>query len=1437
MHVNIESKSPDLVDTVKRIKDVKRRIPANGWSYFTSRFCHDESKELFKDHMPIEMLFNYLGQYQQLERTDSLLVPDALGGDSDVSDVGPRAQRMALFEISAVVIRGQLQVTFVFNKNMLRQEQIYQWLQAYEKCLVAATEVLPGHEVQMTLSDFPLLRMSYKGLEKLKYEQLASLGLSSLAELEDIYPCSPMQEGLLLSQSRQSGAYETRFTYNVTGKNGSPVNPKKMIEAWSKVVRRHAMLRTVFADSVTEGAFYDQYVLKDVQPRVLMLQSSDDEALNILQKLEIAKHGDSGPPHHLTVCVTHSGKVYCKFEASHAIIDASSLGVIFRDISLAYDDQLPSGVGPLYSRYIEYIQSKAMDSGLNYWKAHLSGIETCYFPTCPDDGDEPDQLRSISVDLGLDDKQGVLQRFCSQYGVTVPTLFQAIWAIVLRCYTGAEQVCFGYIVSGREVPVEGIQQAVGPFINMLPVVDNRPSLSAVQLLEAVQADYAAGLEHQHVSLAEIQHGLGFSEPLFNTIMSIQTAGAAGVGEAPTLSFTNVGAHDPTEFAITVNVVTSPTGASVSLSHWTKHVSSWQARNVAGTFRAAVQRLLEQPSAIVKDLYLFSDTDATQVRNWSSMRDEGVYACVHEVFDQNALLREKNAAVTGWDGDFTYDEVRRLSSQLAAKLSQLGVGPEIKVPLCFEKSKWYIVSVLAVLKAGGTCVPLGPANPHARLRDIVTDVEAPFILTSETHAELARSLLGRPPVVVSPKSLTLEITEKPSVLCNATPNNAAFIFFTSGSTGKPKGVVVTHRGICSVVPLLASTLGYTEQSRVLQFAAYTFDVSIGDIFGGLFSGSTLCVLSDDQRKEDVGDAINTLRVNQACLTPTVARTLQPKEVPTLKTLTLGGEPLTQHDVDMWAQRKDVDLINIYGVTECTIWQMTSRLWSRTVTDEKNIGTAFTGAVWMVDPADRTRLAPVGTIGELVLGGPGVAREYLNDQVKTNAAFYSCPGWQLHDGSLYHGPLYRTGDLVKYNEDGTMSFVGRADKQIKVNGQRVELGEVEYHVKKGLPETRAVAVDQIMPTGFLPKAILVAFFSPLDLEKYAGDSSEGGVLSLDSELQAQIQILMATLADSLPVHMIPSMFVPLRQLPQTSSGKTDRKVLKDIIGMLSQDQVSAFSLAESQKRQPETRDEAEMQRLWAAVLKRPIETVGLDDSFFRLGGDSILAMHLILAAREAGFSLRANDVFAYPRLVDMAAFVGTQSRGNMDTTYPPVEPFSLVSNMGPITQLLADLAQQCGIQIEEIEDAYPATPLQEGLMLLSKKQVGAYVNRTTFVLPKGLDLKRFKAAWQSTVDAVSILRARIVYMKGVGTMQVVTRQKIEWGEGMGLEGYVEEDGKVRLEYHTSMLLKPTNSYFFFDRCRWTSENRLHGMQLSLNWPASHTLYSLRITLSTMAGVFPS
>lgn len=788
--------------------------------------------------------------------------------------------------------------------------------------------------------------------------------------------------------------------------------------------------------------------------------------------------------------------------------------------------------------------------------------------------------------------------------------------------------------------------------------------------------------------------------------------------------------------------------------------------------------LSDLSQSVSNLVDLNEEEREQIWQWNSAMPPTIGQGMHEIIAAQSRKCPKSPAVTSWDGELTYGELDQFSTQLARSLLSLGVELNI-VPVCFEKSMWTVVAVLAIMKAGGAFVLMDPSQPEARLRSIVGQVEPNVMLTSQTQHSLASRLTHdeKITVVAPPIIAGISKIELPSVPASA----MLYVVFTSGSTGEPKGVVISHASYTSGALPRAQIVGYKTTSRVLDFASYAFDVSIDCMLCTLAQGGCICVPSDEQRVNDLSGAIRDMNVNMAHMTPSVARVLDEETLSSLEVLGLGGESVTSGDAASWTPLTRI--IIAYGPSECTVGCTVN---GNVVANGRNpsIGYGVGGVTWIVDPLDHNRLMPLGSVGELLIEGPIVGQGYLNNAAKSSEVFISDPTWLLQGSvkkSGRQGRLYKTGDLAKYDIDGSIIFAGRKDTQVKLRGQRVELSEVEHHLRLHLSSWTEVAAEVITPKADDAKPTLVAFVTTQPLEKLVTGNEtdqkvdEACTAKFSSVFAEHLSGIDKKLAETLPVYMIPSAYLPVEKMPMMVSGKLDRKRLREIGSAMSPRELAALRATGTKLSRPQTATEGKLQKVWSQLFRIDMENISTSDNFFSLGGDSILAMKLVTEARKEGLGLTVQDVFAHAQLSGMALVAVSSDIG----TETDVPTFSLLEPGWEADVARAEVADLCGVDPSSVEDIYPCTPLQEGLMALSAKRTEAYVAQRVMELPDLSTEILLREAWEITVLECAVLRTRIVYVEGRGLMQVIVKENISWACDDDLDEYIQKDQQSAMQ----------------------------------------------------------
>ncbi|KAJ3499460.1 hypothetical protein NLG97_g303 [Lecanicillium saksenae] len=1354
------------LNLLKYIKDARRRLPANGMAYFASRYLSEQGRRAFESHDSImEMTFNYHGQFQQLEKDDTLFSNVILRG---IEEQGPLLPASSLFGIEVSLEDGKAVFSVSANRHIAHQDMINTWISEIPVSLRSiCNELLAYTGPRETLCDYPFLAISHQSLEVLQQTIIPVVELANGSKVQTILPCTPTVDGILISQIKDAESYKTVQRFHITSETDISLND--LSDSWQRVVDRQPGLRTTFIPALDSDSAYYQVVLEQHVANVMLVEDSAYDAASAsswLDRLDPFTYPTNCPPHRLVLCRISSSDVICQMEMSHAITDGASTSILQKDWAEAYANKLrTTNLDTTTEAFAQYLFSTPKSTKNLYWREKLSGTEPCHFPRIAHSVEGSHALASAGKINGA--LLASVEAHCGAIGITVASFLQTAWALSLAAYTSTDSVVFGYLASGRDVPIPGIEEATGAFTNMLVcrVVIDRQS-SGDSLLRAVHDQIMEDLSYQHSSLANVQHDLmsKSEEPLFNNIVSYQRQDdKPSTNEGNTINITVLDGEDPTEYDLVVNISHGEESVEILLDHKSDHLTSDQARRLLSLFHDTCVALSTDIN--LADAISCSVEDATEIGQWNGNVPATINDCVHDLIAGMALSQPKATAIDAWDGIFTYEEVDTLTTQLGQYLVRQGVANGHVIPLCVEKSCWTPILMLGVMKAGAASVVLDSSQPEDRLQTIINQTESTVILSSTKSYDLA-SRLGHGRLATSvDKAFFTSMDELVEPLPTVSPADSIYVVFTSGSTGVPKGVVVTHANIASAIHHQRSALQFNKESRIFDFSSYMFDVAWCNLLHGLAAGGCVCIPAEEDRKSNIMSAIRRFKANSVILTPSALRGYDLDALNGLRSLHFIGEALRTETFA--SVHPSVNVTNLYGPTECTTFSTMTPVIGR---DTKHISIGFGSGLtpWVVDPTTGSSLVPIGVTGELLLEGPLVSNGYLGDSEKTKLVFVESPKFLRDIGRSSR--LYKTGDLVRYDASGALTFVGRKDAQVKINGMRVELGEIEFGVKSCLSEDLDkvdVVAEVITPQGS-SHAILIAFIcfgsevtERMDLDKlthFTYETTKG---------------LRDVLATRVAAHMIPFAYVPLQIVPTTASGKTDRRRLREMAAALSWEQL--LSRRSKSRRMPGTPAERRMQALWSEVLDVDPSLIGVDDSFLRIGGDSVGAMRLVGVAREAGFALSVADILRNPKLSDMALLMDHKTPEVIST----VTPFSLVQPSEiPLDAMIDQAAMACNLLPSDIEDMYPCTPLQEGLLALTVQRSGDYIIRCALQLKSDCDVPRFKKAWDSVTSSVPILRTRIVDITGKGLTQISTKHSPSWNDSLtaaSLREYTEIESR--------------------------------------------------------------
>ncbi|WP_158889707.1 non-ribosomal peptide synthetase [Amycolatopsis anabasis] len=1169
---------------LKRVKEAVRTLPGGalaGLGYGRLRYLDPAAAEVLAPLEGPAIGFNYLGRFAP--GADGDWTPAApLSGTVD-----PAAAVAAALDITAIAVEDpagtRLRLSWAFAGEILGEHEVLELARDFRTALeaLARCPARPGH----TPADFPLVPIGQSAVDELD---------AAVPDLADVLPLTPLQQGLFaLTTLSGEGAdpYLMRFRLEFGGK----VESDRLRRAAAALLDRHAVLRSGFRYAA--GGTPIRFVPGRVEPRWAEHAVTEAEAERIAAA-ELAERFDPADPPlaRLTLLRLPGDRSVLLFTAHHLLFDGWSGPLVVGDLLRAYArDGAPDRPAGTFREHLEWLAGRDAEAAARAWRAALDGLPgpTLLAP----EGTRARIARRHDTVLP-EELTAELTALLRARGLTLSTLVEVGWGLLLGRLTGSADVVFGAVVSGRPPELTGSPAMIGLFANTVPVrvrIDPDEPLSA--LLARVQAEQAALLDHQHTGLAEIQRLTGTGE-LFDTMLVVQNYPLDGDevrAAAGELDLRSVEVTDDTHYPLAL--VAEP-GDRLRLT--------WKYSETACT-AGEVERLGERFTAFCRALVAAPETPAGAldvltpaerrylVAEVNDTAREVPAATIAELFADVATAHPAAAAVIDGEDALTFAELDRRSDALAHALLARGAGPERAVAVALPRSAELIVALLAVQKAGAVYLPVDPHYPHDRIAYLLADA-APVVTV--TRADVAANLPGdgtRFPL--DAPEARAELAGYRSVPRRAVPvTAAAYLIYTSGSTGRPKGTAVSHAGIPSLVHTLRTEFAVGAGSRVLQFASVSFDTSVWELCMGVLTGATLVLIPDDQRAgRPLADFLTAHRITHATLPPAALASIHPDQVPPELTVIAAGEACPPALVAEWAGERP--MFNSYGPTETTVditlWKCAREPGMTAVP----IGSpVHNTAVYVLD--DRLRAVPVGTVGELYAAGTGLARGYPGRSGLTASRFVANPF--AADGSR----LYRTGDLARWREDGTLVYAGRADDQVKIRGFRIEPGEVEAVLGAHPAVARAAVVA--VPDGRGGHR-LAAYVVPRT------------GMALDTAA-----LRTAALAE-LPEHMVPAVFVELDALPLTPHGKLDRRALPEPEPPRPADLTGA------------TAAETALAGIIAEVLG--LQAVGPDDDYFVLGGDSILSIQVVSLAQAAGLPIRARDIF---ELRTVAALAGHAER---------------------------------------------------------------------------------------------------------------------------------------------------------------------------------------------------
>ena len=1030
--------------------------------------------------------------------------------------------------------------------------------------------------------------------------------------IKDIYPLTPMQQGMLFHTllSPSDEVYTEQFNCRISGH----LNIEAFVEAWNKTINRHDALCASFRwENIKEPV---QIIHKNLEIPYKVIDWSDksnDEIVEEFEKIKTAERREgidlTKPPlMNFTLFKLKDDEYLFLWNYHHILFDGWSTPIIFKDLLETYEaieKGNPLKVLPVrpYRDYIAYLKKQGLQKAESFWKKYLKGF---YAPT------PLPFTKSVEKKTGAYGKEriifsaelsGKIHNFTRAEKITINTLVQAAWGILLSRYSGEDDVLYGVTVSGRSAGIDGIELMVGLFINTIPLrITNTGNEKIIDWLKNLQVSFAEVLQYEYTPLVKIHQWSDVSgkDELFKSILVLENYPVEeSVKERESdIKISDIKTFEKTNYPLTL--VAAPGNIiAFDLAYDADLFDVEMIRQILEHLKNILEFFVTNKTLKINDIQFLSGEEIKKLTlDWNATATAlPENLLIHKQFELIAGKYKDNTAIIFNDESYTYDELNKRANKFARYLVKIGIKPESKIGICLDRSFEMVCSTLAVLKCGASFVPLDPSYPKERLRYIVNDSELTVLITDSDLSVLFKD----EPVtelLIDKKNEIIEDQSDETLNISVSPNNMAYIIYTSGSTGKPKGVMLQHSSLINFAYDAIGDFNIGQDSRVLQFASFSFDAAVGEIFMALLSGATLVIAERETSMsvEAITDFINKNEISHATLPPSLLSLMDEEKITGRKTIISVGDSCPWDLALRWSDKHK--FFNGYGPTEATIgavWDVVDpKYFYKSITTPigKPIGNV---KVYILDKM--MRLVPVGVEGEIYIGGFGVGRGYLNRPELTAQKFVPDP-FTTDDGER----LYKTGDKGKYLRDGSIEFVGRVDFQVKIRGYRIELGEIEAAINQ-FENVKTSVVTAVKDS--YGNERLVAYIIP-------------------EHKDFNTEALKDYLREKLPDFMVPSLIITMDSFPLTPNGKVDRKALPAPENIELQQPIVL----------PRTATEELIANIWADVLK--LDKVGIHQNFFEIGGHSLLATQVISRLKESfKFEIPLKTLFDYPTVQLLAA----------------------------------------------------------------------------------------------------------------------------------------------------------------------------------------------------------
>ncbi|WP_232511970.1 non-ribosomal peptide synthetase [Herbaspirillum sp. meg3] len=1283
---------PDSLSTpaqlVMQVCERVRESPCQGVALGVLRYLSvDAGQRAALQSLPgAEILLNYLGRLD----IGAVSVLGSAGFSAVDEDSGPAQSdafaRSHVIEINAGIRAGCLSGAVSFPAGEAQRERIDAWLR----------------EVTAALCEIAAAAAAAQGQTSLQQDRI-----------EEELPLTALQQGMVFHSLRDPDIYCNQLCLTLDG----ALDAEALRRAWTQALQRHSMLRTSFHWRDLPAMRQRVHAAVELPWSFADWRGLDETAraaaLDELMRADLARGFDleQAPLLRLQLLQVEEERHELVWSSHHLLLDGWSVSLLLADIFTLYrqvlgDAQVRLKAAPRFSDYVRWHErpdGRERSEDVLFWQRTLQGIEEptslAFARQAGDAVSVQDTMSGVHAIALSPARTQAVQTLAQRARTTLGTVLQAAWGLLLARCSASRDVVFGVTVSGRSAELDGIEDMIGMLIATVPARLRIPSSTPLtDWLAQLQEQHLEREQHAGASLTEIRQAASLpgNQELFQTLLLLQNYPKAQSLSGGGVRLAGVAVRERTNYPLTL---VCSAGETLNLAlHRDATIPAAAADRLLTQLGRLLDNMAAHPDWPAARLLALDDLDAQAALAAGRGPVEAIApAFLPQQIDDWARHSPDSIALRDQEGSLSYAALRIASLQLARRLRTLGVDSEKKVALCLPRSSRYLIAVIGILRCGGAFVPLDPAYPAARRRFMLEDSGACLLIADSACArELqAESITQDPDMLfaasdVVPVLNVLDDTPDDGGFPPPDAHALAYVIYTSGSTGTPKGVGNTHGGLRSLAHAQRGAFGLLPDARVLQFASLSFDASIWEMTMAFGAGAALIVpdVATVRVGEELEQFMRHQRISAATLPPTALATLDESRLPDLQTLVVAGESCAPELVLRWGPGRR--FYNGYGPSEASV-AVSVEAWSDNGdnTGQLPVGRPLPNMQLHVLDADM-QLLPPGVIGELYIGGAGLARGYLNRADLTAASFlpdpYGSPGARL----------YKTGDRGYRLADGRVQFVGRNDHQVKLRGFRIELSEIEAALMQHAAVRHA--------------AVLV---------RHYGEGEDEGNRRLTAYLETRApitnEVLRDFLGEQLPPHMLPAYFIVLASMPLTVNGKIDRKALEampEATGQPSEEAACDYA----------SETERQLAGIWAQVLN--VAQVQPGHNFFELGGDSILAIQVVSKANRQGIALTLNQIMDSDSSTLAALAVQVDAAGRK-VELPPVSRQVSAPTSGPV----------------------PLTPIQHWFLHQDAPDRHHYNQSFLLEVPAGLDAQALRLALEAVCVRHDALRLRFKQVDGV------------------------------------------------------------------------------------------